>query len=250
MDEETNTTNSKKKTCMTVEKKLESHLDEYGLDTDFWIKQLRKIDITKYSQLQKLMDEDSFKDVLESAKAERTLKSWEPKRLRKCFCLPDVECEMSDLKKAYYFKHNASSENKLERETLLDTIENKQEIPNFDELEESEVSKCISRNNQSDIKLVQSISGGMMLKGYFLTSDRRASAECRQTLLKCPKAVKLVAPKLIGETYEYECCSKEEADDLQHALKHGGHSYAASLGGGTHGLLAKVSAGHKKRVFK
>ena len=247
-------------------KTLEGDLEEYGLDVAFWLKQLKEIEITNYLQLKNVIDEDSFKGLLESAKEKKDVTNWEQKRLRKCFDLPEIEtkkeeCETPDLgtvkenlNKAVkkldteHAKQEEILEQKMQqnKEWLRKESTPKQEILQAVQAPESKGSVAISRENQSDMELIKRISAGMVLKGYYLSNDRNASIECKEMILKCPETVTITNPTMTADTYEFNSYSREEAHALQHALKHGGHGVAASLDGGGWEFKADTSAGYKK----
>ena len=121
-----------------------------------------------------------------------------------------------------------------------------QQIQKLPNVQAGGAAHILPRDTQSDVDLVRSISAGMVLKGYFLTKDKTASAECRQTILQCPENVTLIAPTMPSDTHEFELKSRKKRDEFQHALKNGGHSVAASLLLGHSGASGKASANYKK----
>ena len=90
----------------------------------------------------------------------------------------------------------------------------------------------------------------MILKGYFLTNDKKARVECKQTILKCAETVTLVNPSMSEKSYEIEMNSRKQRDAFQHALEHGGHSVAIAVEGEAGKSKEKLLVSIRKKIQK
>ena len=247
---------------MKSDQTLYSHLQSHGLNPEKWTKKLEEHNITKLVHLK--CDKKRFMKITTPEQGEE-IENWEIEILRKCFDMPKKTYEQVDLEKVKTvvkdFAKETEDRHTQNREFMEKKMqasiewegqgmETKQEVLNKIKDPESEVREAVNRECLSNKDLIQNISAGLILKGYYISKDMQTSIRCKQTLLQPPENTETGLPSNPETSAEEEHYSKDQEDSFHHALKHGGHSIAVSAGGGGWGFHASVSAGDKKSTSK